>query len=98
MIIPAIRMPRAIIGKDFFILMSVRAAISAPVQPPVPGRGMATNKSRPQSRQRLTFSLFRLQRISSFSMIFEKPGLSRRNWNILRMKSRMNGIGRMLPR
>ena len=44
MIIPAIRMPRAIIGKDFFILMSVRAAISAPVQPPVPGRGMATNK------------------------------------------------------
>ena len=26
MIIPAIRMPRAIIGKDFFILMSVRAA------------------------------------------------------------------------
>ena len=48
MIIPAIRMPRAIIGKDFFILMSVRAAISAPVQPPVPGRGMATNKSRPQ--------------------------------------------------
>lgn len=98
MIIPAIRMPRAIIGKDFFILMSVRAAISAPVQPPVPGRGMATNKSRPQSRQRLTFSLFRIERISSFLMIFEKTGLSRRNWNILRMKSRMNGIGRMLPR
>ena len=45
-IIPAISIPKAIIGNDFFILMSVRAAISAPVQPPVPGRGIATNKSR----------------------------------------------------
>ena len=96
-IIPAISIPKAIIGNDFFILMSVRAAISAPVQPPVPGRGIATNKSRPQSRQRLIFSLFLIERISSFSMIFENTGLSRRNWNILRMKSRMNGIGRMLP-
>lgn len=65
-IIPAISIPKAIIGNDFFILMSVRAAISAPVQPPVPGRGIATNKSRPQSRQRL--DLFAVSHRTDFEL------------------------------
>ncbi|MPN42900.1 hypothetical protein SDC9_190458 [bioreactor metagenome] len=94
---PAIKTPLAIMGKHFLIRMSVRAAISAPVHAPVPGNGIATNISKPQSRQRFTLSLCRIERISSFSMSFEKPFLLRKNWKILRINNNINGTGIMLP-
>lgn len=49
MIIPAIITPNDIAGKADFILISNRAAIKEPDHAPVPGRGMATNKRRPQT-------------------------------------------------
>ena len=44
---PAISTPRAIIGNAFLGGISKSDAISAPVQPPVPGSGIATNSKSP---------------------------------------------------
>ena len=93
----AISTPRAMMGNEVLIRISSSAAMSAPVQPPVPGSGTATKSSRPQLRQRLTYSLWRIERTSSFSTIFLVPLKRLRNWKILRIKSRINGIGRILP-
>ena len=51
----AIISPRKIAGTDFFILIPISAAISAPVHAPVPGNGIATKKNKPQNTP---FSIF----------------------------------------
>lgn len=94
---PAINTPSAIIGRLFLIRISRSAAISAPVQPPVPGRGMATKSKSPHY---LYFSIepfFLSERASSLSTILEKNFDLLITAKIFFIKSKINGIGSILP-
>ena len=91
MIKPAINTPSAIIGNALLNLMSSNAAIKAPVQPPVPGIGIATKRRSPQDLYLKTLSLFFAVFASSFVIIFSK------NLNLLR-KSKIFLIKRMIKR
>ena len=48
MIIPAARTPMAIVINDFFLSRLSKIASNDPVQAPVPGSGIPTNKNRPK--------------------------------------------------
>ena len=49
MIVVASKSPKKIAGTAFFSFTSSRQAIKAPVQAPVPGRGIPTKSTRPKN-------------------------------------------------
>ena len=77
--------------------MSSRAATSAPVQAPVPGRGMPTSKISPGRRYLRTIRPFRCARFSSHKIFGPKKGVSRSQSNTRRTSSMMKGTGRRFP-
>ena len=56
-ITPAVKTPKKIDKNDLENLISKRPAIKAPVQAPVIGSGIATNKNKPKTSNLLTFLL-----------------------------------------
>lgn len=92
-------MPRKIIQLARFILTLRTFAISAPVQPPVPGNGTATNANSPQKLAASTPLLFFCAFSSSFStsLPIHKKFVLLMKSKIFLINRRIKGIGRKLP-
>ena len=95
---PAISTPRAIIGNAFLGGISKSDAISAPVQPPVPGSGIATNSKSPHCLPRFILSRFFSAFASKCFIILSKPFIFLSHSYIYMMNKRINGIGTRFPR
>ena len=83
--------------EDFLISTSRREAISAPVQAPVPGRGIPTNSKSPRNSYLLIWSLFPIALFSSFVIRPLNVFVFFIHLKICRIKSRINGIGIIFP-
>ena len=83
--------------EDFLISTSRREAISAPVQAPVPGRGIPTNSKSPRNSYFLIWSLFPIALFSSFVIRPLNVFVFFIHLKICRIKSRINGIGTIFP-
>ena len=66
MIIPAVITPRVAARNDFFLSIFKSAAIKHPVQAPVPGSGIPTNKNKPQYFNFSILSNFLSQKLSYY--------------------------------
>ena len=98
MAIPAASTPAKMEGMAFRRGMSRKAAARAPVQAPVPGRGMATNSISPRYLYFVTFCPFRWAFFSSLSTSrFSRGSLRRIHWKIRRIYTNMKGTGRIFP-
>ena len=89
----AIKSPHRIAMEDFLISTSRRDAIKAPVQAPVPGRGIPTNNSSPRNSYFLLWARFHMARSSSFRIKPLYVFVFFIHLKICRIKSRINGIG-----
>ncbi len=96
MIMPAVNTPKMMGGSASFSLMRKAEATSAPVQPPVPGNGTATNTKSPSFLCFATDSLFALAFFSKCSTIFFSRVFFK-TAKILSINSNMNGRGSRLP-
>lgn len=97
-ITPAVKTPNIIAGSAFFSRISSKAATSAPVQAPVPGKGIATNMNSPQKANFCTVTdlacaLFsnRVTKLSSFLFMLLNQ------LKIFLMNIMINGTGTRLP-
>ena len=96
---PAIRTPSSTETIAVLNLIPTVAAASDPVQAPVSGRGMATNRQSPQNEHFSIFALFLTAFLSSQAakrlknLIFERCI----QYIIFRMNSRIKGTGSMFP-
>ena len=98
MAIPATTTPAKMDGMAFLKGISRNAAAKAPVQAPVPGRGMATKSISPRYLYFVTFCPFRCAFFSSLSTRRFSRGICRRiHWKILRIYTRIKGTGRIFP-
>ena len=93
---PAEITPRKIEIMEFFNGISKSDAAPAPVQAPVPGRGIATNKNNPSVSYFKIDSLFFLRRCSNLSIALTKRAFFSQ-LKIFLIKSNMNGIGSKFP-
>ena len=75
---PAMSTPAKMEGRAFRSGMSKKAAASAPVQAPVPGRGTATKSMSPRYLYFVTFRPFRWALASSRSTRWSSLGRRRR--------------------
>ena len=78
--------------------MSSKDATSAPVQAPVPGRGIPTRTTSPAKRYFRTMRPFRWARRSSQTIFGPKNRVSRSQSKMRRTSSMMNGTGSRFPR
>ena len=98
MAMPAMRTPAKMEGTALRRGMSRKAATRAPVQAPVPGRGMATKMARPRYLYLVTFRPFRWAFFSRVVTRWFSRGSRRRiHWKIRRMYTTIKGTGNMLP-
>ena len=95
---PATTSPSKIAGRAVRRRMSSRDATSAPVQAPVPGRGMATRTNSPARRYFRTMRPFRWARRSSQTIFGPKNRVSRSQLNTRRVSSMINGTGNRFPK
>ena len=82
---------------DFLISNLKRAAIRAPVQPPVPGKGIATNAKSPHSLYFTMLLLFTLAFFSKKSAILWNFVFFKKA-NILSINKIITGSGKILPK
>ena len=90
-------MPSAIINTERLISSCKNEAINAPIHPPVPGIGKATKAKSPHSLYFTIFSLLFFAR-NSKKFITVRSRVFFNTEKILFMKSKMKGMGTMLPK
>lgn len=97
--IPAAIIPRAMAINDFFLFNPSNIARRAPVQPPVPGRGMATNRNNPKYIYLYLVISWLLDRdlASNLFSILAIFGYFFKNVNTFSRNNRIIGIGKTLP-
>ena len=85
-------------GKASFTFMSIIAAMREPVHAPVPGRGMATKRNRPQKAYFFTVSILPMARFSSrVTRLSSQRLFVRSQAKIFLMNTMINGTGTRFP-
>lgn len=96
-IINASIIPINIASADFFMSILKTDDTRAPVQAPVPGRGMPTNNTNPQKPYLSILDLFLCARfLKNFTSFFVGSHFSIKS-KILFKNSKINGIGKIFP-